>query len=68
MKIEFHSWPPRRIGGQQTGRVHTGVLAIDTETGVAAFVGSERSQRANQLLAEQRVQMLLEVLPWSTSW
>lgn len=66
MKIEFHAWPPARIGGQQTGRVRTGVLAIDTETGAAALVCSERSQHANQVLAEQRVQLLLATLPWST--
>ncbi len=68
MKIEFHAWPPSRIGGQRITDTRAGVLAIDTETGVAVFVGSERSQRANQILAEQRVQMLLANLPWSTSW
>jgi hypothetical protein len=66
MKLEFHAWPPARIGGQPSGRVRTGVLAIDVETGVAVFVCSERSQLANQRLAEERVRLLLATLPWST--
>ncbi len=66
MTIEFHAWPPRRVGGQQVTNLHPGVLAIDTETGAAAFVYSERSQLANQRLAEERVRLLLATLPWST--
>lgn len=62
--IEFHAWPPRS-GGQHTGRVHYGCLAIDKITGAAVMVDSEHSQHANQQLAEQRLQALLAVLPWA---
>lgn len=67
MKIEFHSWPPHRYGGQHV-RQGAGILAVDTETGVAVVVTSERSQRANQVLAEERVGLLVAALPWSTRY
>lgn len=50
MKLEFHAWKHAR---------RSGVLAIDTETGVAAVVSSECSHQANQRLAEERVRRLL---------
>lgn len=59
MKLEFHAWPPRHAGGQQVTKTSAGVLAIDLETGVAVHVGTERSQRANQRLAEERLRLLL---------
>ena len=59
MKLEFHRWPPAKVGGQQLTEMSAGVLAVDLETGVAVVVTSERSQRGNQLLAEQRVALLL---------
>lgn len=64
-ELEYHAWPYRVPGGQQTGRVHTGVLVIHRRTGAAVAVSSERSQLANQRLAEERVQLLLANLPWS---
>lgn len=50
MKLEFHAWKHSR---------RPGVLAVDTETGVAVVVFSERSPQANQQLAEERLRLLL---------
>lgn len=63
--LEFHAWPLRPIGGQQTGRVHYGVLAVHKRTGASVVVTSERSQHANQKLAEERLGLMLATLPWS---
>lgn len=68
MKIEFHRWPPETRGGQQVSSFRSGVLAIDTETGVAVFVDRERSQISNQRLAEERLGLLVAHLPWSTTY
>ncbi len=64
-ELEYHAWPYRVIGGQQTGRVHTGVLVVHKHTGVAVVVDSSWSRHANQRLAEERIQLLLSGLPWS---
>lgn len=61
--LEYHAWPPRRAGGQHTG-VDAGVLVVDRRTGVAVVVDSERSQRSNLVLAEERIRLLLAHLPW----
>ncbi len=63
--LEFHAWPPQRQGGQHVTRTHTGVLAMDTETGVAVYVDSERSQLGNQRLAEQRLTRLVAAVDWT---
>lgn len=50
MKLEFYTWKHAR---------RDGALAIDTETGVAVVVSSERTHQANQRLAEERLRQLL---------
>lgn len=50
MKLEFHAWKFSR---------RPGVLAVDTETGVAVIVTSERTPEANQRTAEERLRRLL---------
>lgn len=66
--LELHAWPPRTPGGgQQTGRVHYGVLAVHKRTGAAVVVTSEQSQHANQKLAEERLGLLVATLPWGES-
>lgn len=44
MKLEFHLWKHAR---------REGVLVVDTETGVAVVVSSERTPLGNQRLAEE---------------
>lgn len=58
--IEFHAWPPRKIGGQQVGRIHFGVLAVHKPSGLAVVVDSERSQVGNQRLAVERISALTD--------
>lgn len=65
MNLEFHAWPVTRMGGQHVRR-HIGVLCLDTETGVAAYVCSERSWLANQKIAEERVGQLIAGV--NTGW
>ena len=67
MTIEFHVLPPRRaVGGQQCGDTSSGVLAIDTETGIAVAVVSERSQIRNKREAERRLREILEMVAQRT--
>jgi protein subunit release factor A len=69
VKLELRRWPPPGDrGGQQITRTSTGVMAIDLETGVAVFVCSERSQLANQTLAEQRLRLLLSEAVSPCGW
>lgn len=52
MKLELSPYRP-------SGRMRAGVLAMDLDTGVAVFVGSERTHHQNQTLAESRLKSLL---------
>lgn len=56
MKLELSAYSAYR----SPGRMRAGVLAMDLETGVAVFVGSERTHLGNQQLAEQRLKVLLD--------
>lgn len=52
--VEFHTYPLRQMGGQQTGRA-CGVLAMHHPSGIAVFVEDERSQFKNRELAMTRL-------------
>ncbi len=54
MKLEISAYRPLSKMRAQ------GALALDLETGVAVFVGSERTHQANQALAESRLKLLLD--------
>ena len=58
--IEIRTWPPG------SGRTSRAVLALHVPTGAAVVVNSESSRERNQKLAVERVQLLLNNLPWST--
>jgi hypothetical protein len=60
LDIEIRTWPPGAAGTSRT------VIALHTPTGAAAVVSSEFSRERNQKLARERVQLLLDNLPWST--
>lgn len=52
MRLEFHTW-------HSIDRKRSGVLCVDTDTGVAVVVRSEGSPERNQKLAEERVRLIL---------
>jgi hypothetical protein len=57
--LDFHAWPPRPVGGQQTGMVHCGVLVVHRETGIAVVVDRERSRLKNRREAVERLRAML---------
>ena len=57
--LELHAWPLHRVGGQQIGRMSSGVLIIHKPTGIAAVSTSERSQLSNKRKAMETLQHAL---------
>lgn len=68
MKLEYHRWPPEQRGGQHVTNRTVGILAIDTNTGVAVFVDKERSMHSNKELARKRILQLLVRLLFEEGW
>jgi hypothetical protein len=59
--LEWHSWPPRPVGGQQVGGHRAGVLVIHKPTGIAAVaVDGQRSQLRNRDQARAVLQAHLD--------
>jgi protein subunit release factor A len=59
--VEWHTWPPRRQGGQHVG-VQTGVIACHRPTGIAVAKDSERSQWKNREAAMDHLRSILDRL------